>query len=604
MTSTTRMGLIVAIGAGLATSACNKNEMPAPFEVADRTPQADRDAPFDPPNAYPGWAYDSPSYVKPAAELTPEARAKKGDPLHYFTNKKIVMVRAPDNYQPEEIPRVAIWWTDNNGFHWHKGGYFGRQQKFFPFEVEEDGDYGIRFVGPDQASAQHALAHPERVYHVDSVVPEVEVRIEPEQSWYYAGQKIMIAWRADDCRLTDDPVSIRLLTDFTADAPRAIELQRDLAHEGSITYQIPAEMLDHEIRIRIDARDRANNLGIAYSYALQIVEQTLAEASGGSQTAAVEESPTETERIAQPPDDIVYAVGTLMESKSVGPRFEPADGIQDAETDVDLSAGEPAAVPFGAQAARRPNDDGRLTWSGPTAPIYPAGNIQETSRSAVGLFDMGGTTPDESPDDAVAVRPADGTAAQSANDAALQSENDIAMKASPQSDEDEAVALTPVVAEASPAPTSEAHPQSSSVAQASRLCADRLNDDAATGTERRAAASVKARALLRSAITVIDPTHGNGLLIPLPATVEASLPTSELATAHPWRILGEVLSSPLQTVWALPRPRFSYELNRMFDGRFLADHPLLRPVAEPGAATRAIAGLPSDTIDAGSPNAP
>ncbi|MFQ5430065.1 MAG: hypothetical protein ACE5E1_07115, partial [Phycisphaerae bacterium] len=269
MFTRSRMITFGLLGLGLAAAACN--EPPAPFRTVDRSPRADRDAPFDPPNTYPGWAYDQPEYMRPPNEPAPEQRVRPGEPLHFFSNDKIVMIRQPGDYDPEEIPRVAIWWSDTNGFHWKKAGYFGRGQSYFPFEVKKDGDYGIRFVGPGQEPAQRVLARPKRVYHVDTVLPEVEVSITPEQTWYDPGELVTITWRASDVHPVEQPVRIGMLMDFTADDQDFIELQRDLADAGSISYRIPPEAVDHEITFRVEARDRAGNLGLAFSYPLQVV---------------------------------------------------------------------------------------------------------------------------------------------------------------------------------------------------------------------------------------------------------------------------------------------------------------------------------------------
>ena len=94
------------------------------------------------------------------------------------------------------------------------------------------------------------------------------------------------------------------------------------------------------------------------------------------------------------------------------------------------------------------------------------------------------------------------------------------------------------------------------------------------------------------AAAFVDVTQGNGLMIPLPATVEREQTAGHVATIHPWRILGEVLRAPVQAVWSLPRGRLGYELNRLLEGRLLADNPALRAVAEPGSARSEVARLP------------
>lgn len=699
MSRTARMILGVFL---LSATACNK--MPAPFEVKDRSPRAENDAPFDPPNLYPGWAYDSPGYMRPAEELTPEPRAKRGDPLHYFTNKPLVMIRQPAGYTPEEIPRVAIWWTDNNGFLWRKAGYFGRQQKFFPFEVEEDGDYGIRFVGPGQPPAIQAPAYPERVLHVDTVAPKIEVSIEPEQSLYEVGQAITISWRADDYHLIDYPASVSLLMDFTSDEPRSIELQRGLAAEGSMTYEIPPEVSNHEIRFRIEAPDRAGNLGMIYSYALQVAETQLAEtgdaaapASDAAETPAeiaradaVETSITETETDPpqpaaedRPADVLADAGETEMaeqitesvatdaqptepldpEDDFVGPvrperlalgpvqgedptrdertvqEFAVATGGEQAVTidtndampepvravdqipamtmalqmyedvtgDLDPDEGEPiaqdeddaakavavhdiepapilitvetpaayeeqaeaismsdqpTALPFPSAIARLPGEAGRLAWEGPKADAFPSGHASDVRRSTSTLFDAEDAPPAGPPDDVSSHQP----------------------------DPEPEIGQYTEFGDAEPPPDAldAPHPFES-------------NENDEVSEAPREDDRVERRELPRLAphsVAAVDPTRGNGLSVPLPATVEPDMKTHAVTTAHPWRVLGDLLRSPAQTVWSLPRTRYSREWDRAFNGRFLADHPALRPVAEPGEVSSAVAGLPAEVVEA------
>lgn len=252
--------------------ACSQQK-PAPFEPEDHSVRDDREAPFNPPERYPEWAFDQPEYVKPATPDQPAPIAQANDPHHFFTNKRIVMVEQPSGYTPEETPRIAVYYTNDNGFHWHKAGYFGREQSYFPLETDEDGDYGVNFVGPGQKPEEHTPAYPERMYHVDTMLPEVHVSIDPEKTWYDVGEDIRISWEAKDPHLEQFPVRIGMLMDFTASEHDLIELQRDLPDEGSIDYHISSETEGHEIVFRVEALDRASNLGLAYSHALQIKER-------------------------------------------------------------------------------------------------------------------------------------------------------------------------------------------------------------------------------------------------------------------------------------------------------------------------------------------
>jgi hypothetical protein len=98
-------------------------------------------------------------------------------------------------------------------------------------------------------------------------------------------------------------------------------------------------------------------------------------------------------------------------------------------------------------------------------------------------------------------------------------------------------------------------------------------------------------AFSRGLVSVVDPTRGNGLLVPLPATVEPQSAGTQYVTAHPWRMLGGAIDKPMQSVWVLPKPRFALELYRAIEGRFLADQSALRPAGTPAGGDHAFAGV-------------
>jgi len=490
MSAIARTCLIVSVILFVSGVGCN--EPPAPFKTVDRTPKADRDAPFDPPQTYPEWAYDSEKYMRPVEDLKPEPRVRPTDPLHYFTNKRTVMVRQPSGYTPEEIPRIAVWWTDDNGFHWQKAGYFGRQESYFPFEARDDGDYGIRFVGPGQAPAQPVGPEPERVYHVDTALPEVEVRIEPEQTWYHVGETVNISWRAGDAHLIANAVKLGVLPDFSAAKREMAELQRDLSDEGTISYKIPAEALDQELRIRVDALDRAGNLGTAVSHALQVVEAGVSDKEVKEEKASAEEQ----EKGA--------------DSQSTDQLAEHSEPVSKATETPDDEATELVAEASGTGA------DGNSDLFGSREPFFADAASTENETAPVG-----------------AARPAQGSDRAAIEDGSRG-------------------AAGPTFAEAEAARPEPAW----------------------------------------EGVSVVDPTHGNGLLVPFPATVESQTMQTRnvLVTAHPWRVLGLVMPAPLRTVWALPEPRQGMKLYRKIEARFLADHRGLRPAGEAGGVNWSFAG--------------
>lgn len=253
----------------LAGGACARQ--PAPFANQEKKPRSDRPAPYNPAKNYPEWAYDKPSYMKPEGEPKAELPSREKDPPHFFSSKTVVMVQQPEGYDPEEIARIGIWVTHDNGFHWKRVGYFGRSESFYPLQVKGDGDYGVRFVGPGQEAAMESLAYPNRVYHVDTKKPLVTISVDPEQAWYNIGQTVRVAWTAADPHLTAQPVRLFAITDWESDRVKPIEIAQNLADTGSMNFTIPNNLLGDGFRFRADAIDRAGNLGIAYSHTLQIV---------------------------------------------------------------------------------------------------------------------------------------------------------------------------------------------------------------------------------------------------------------------------------------------------------------------------------------------
>lgn len=522
-----RLAVFATVVFSFLLSACS--EMPAPFARKDKTPRSDKDASFDPPNQYPEWAYNQQSYVKPAAELTPEVKARPNDPLHYFTREKVVMIRRPAGYTPEEVPQVALYWTDNNGFHWHKAGYFGREQTFFPFEVEEDGDYGIRFIGPGQEPAKETPAFPERVYHVDTAPPEVEVFIEPEQTWYTPGQTITISWTAKDYHLIENPVTISMAMDFTADDHKPIEVQRDLADSGSISYEIPSEAVDHEIRFRVEAMDRAANLGLAYSYALQVVSDL-------GEPKTEEPAGTEMTKSGSGTGDF-----TLPEDASS--RATPRDGrepLGDLSPQTHESLAKVHRGPMTTEIRNDVLEDAAPGGMGDTR--IAKATRREPSPAVIA----------NQPIEIAATSAAVKSTAPPAGGDTNESLSSARRAPLPNEDDPLAVDLT-------------------------------LND------------------LRRSAMLAAgDPTHGNGLLIPMPATVALQKQADpRWSIAHPWRLLGNVADSTTKVVWSLPRPRFTGDIAKFIDTYVATDDPRLRPVAEPVNEQPTVAGIqdPSDSTE-------
>src|SRR6185369_15756294 len=100
--------------------------------------------------------------------------------------------------------------------------------------------------------------------------PKVTLSIDPEQAWYTLGQRVNVNWTVTDPHLDAMPVRVSVVTDWESNLVRPIEIAREQPEVGSIEYTIPSNLMGDGFRIRVDAIDRAGNIGLAYSQTLQI----------------------------------------------------------------------------------------------------------------------------------------------------------------------------------------------------------------------------------------------------------------------------------------------------------------------------------------------
>ncbi|MBX3397040.1 MAG: hypothetical protein KF841_16920 [Phycisphaerae bacterium] len=590
---------------GMAIAGCGSSAKSVP--VATRGSHSDQAA-FNPQRTYPDWAYDQPEYTRPIEEPAPEPMARPGDPAHYFVNQKLVMVRQPGGYESEETPRIALWWTNDNGRNWQREGYFGRGQSYFAFEASCDGDYGVRFVGPGQDPAEHTPAYPVRVYHVDTSAPALEVWLEPQQTWYQVGEPVTITWRAVDPHLVESPVRIGLLLDFSSDESRMIELQRDLPDVGSFTFELPGYAFDHEIWFRVEAVDRAGNVGLACTYALQVVDHTLADAGVDSDWLSYIGTEDSASNSSEQLDASESEFGAEWGAADPCDGQDESDVVTMTPEEVSL-LWEQAADDYQAlladwarrftevsrRAERSAVYDGPPRFGREESAVLPANSaividpcddesreVTDAERAASTAFALVVDCEEQPNSDFV-----DGSVASVLSGGEIKGES--------------ASAGLPFATAASRGlvdSTGDATPDGAPEATAGAMQPISPADDMTLVepfTYDRVAGQVMETPL--DSFTAYDPTAGNGLFAPLPATTEQS--SMRTAHAHPWRALGARRVAPLvsDNIWALPSRRGSFGWQPEFEGRFLADNPTLRNVAEPPSVSSAFAGTPSGDAD-------
>ena len=247
-------------------------------QVADENPN------WNPTQDYPSWAYDAPFYYRPSGDL-PVAETIGTDVPVYYTSKKLFFIKHPTGYQVLNVPRIAVWYSLDEGQHWERAGYFGAEQTHFLFQAEANGPHWIRLIGPGQHPAKSCPAKPSRVYVVDTVPPLIEMTLDPAAverdeegnvtgpHLYAVGDPVKVRWTVTDCTLRAD--SIRLATTFGKFPESTVwrPFPGKLDPCGELTAPIPPEASrpgGGQMRFRLEARDRAGNVNYAFSDILHI----------------------------------------------------------------------------------------------------------------------------------------------------------------------------------------------------------------------------------------------------------------------------------------------------------------------------------------------
>jgi hypothetical protein len=248
----------------------------------------------------PEWSYDQPFYVKPADGVKP-MKTFDGEIVEYYTTKRLLQIPRPAVGNSRKAPRIAIWVTKDGGMCWKKIGYFGLQQHYFPYEVRTDGTYGIRFIGPGIPPAECKPPKPHFNFYVDTTPPDITLFVSPDQDCYFPGQTIHVEWQAHDVNLTPDSVQVSICIDSKAQSLCWTPLNVSYPTSGGMDIAIPDDAIDKTIMVRVTARDRADNLGQAYSCPVNVVYETVTVESQTSTQASTQpcSQPAETIETSQ-----------------------------------------------------------------------------------------------------------------------------------------------------------------------------------------------------------------------------------------------------------------------------------------------------------------
>ena len=230
------------------------------------------DRKFQPGTDYPEWAFDKPTYQRPAQEPMPYMKGTDGLPDVYHSNQQVVFIKRPDRPDLRNAPRPALFSTHDNGQSWKREGHFGLGEPYFALRVQQDGTYGICIIGAHRPDVAPPNLRIQQVQVVDSTAPRVEVSINPETKPYWVGQQIRLSWRITDVHATDTPGKLysKVVDD---DKPTPWELLKTgLASSGTVKItieQIPQQA--QGVIYRVEAIDEMGKIGAGHSKMLEVL---------------------------------------------------------------------------------------------------------------------------------------------------------------------------------------------------------------------------------------------------------------------------------------------------------------------------------------------
>ncbi len=242
--------------------------------------QVDENPHWNPAANYPAWTYDAPFYYRPSAEAQPVESVGKGIDVYYCRNDHF-FARHLGGTQLTGAPRVAVWFSTDEGKNWETAGHFGVEQTHFLFQAKEDARHWVRFVGPGQEKvAKGPVPLPHRIYVVDRKAPEIAIAIRPSP-WkdeekkipyiYTPGEDVTVGWAVRDINLKTD--SIRLES-CIGKVPFQLAWGRfrgALQPVGRRVIKVPATASRAgSIRFRIEAEDKAGNVAAVMSAPLRV----------------------------------------------------------------------------------------------------------------------------------------------------------------------------------------------------------------------------------------------------------------------------------------------------------------------------------------------
>jgi hypothetical protein len=197
-------------------------------------------------------------------------------PVTYVNIKEVSLEYELTKVGPSGVGTVDMWWTRNDGQTWERyaddpeAKAPGRHKVCLPLNVVDDCVVGFILVVRSRAGLGRREPQP-------GDVPDMRIEIDtraPVTRLFVGGpdpqraNSLILRWTAEDKNLADDPIDLEWAEQ--REGPW-VKIASNLANTGRFSWQLP-ERLPVQVYLRVKARDRAGNVGVAATNGPEVVD--------------------------------------------------------------------------------------------------------------------------------------------------------------------------------------------------------------------------------------------------------------------------------------------------------------------------------------------
>jgi len=176
-------------------------------------------------------------------------------------NSKVMEVGYSVHASAQPLRGVELYFTANEGETWQRYGMDEDLQSPFPFEVDQEGLFGLFFVLSNEVGFSSAPPEADQTPHkwvlVDSSKPLTQIKgVHVIQGKGSQPDRLVVSWAAFDNNLSDRPVALYYQV---REQPGWHSMSSTISNGGRFDWSIPEEISGHLV-VKIEVTDLAHNI--------------------------------------------------------------------------------------------------------------------------------------------------------------------------------------------------------------------------------------------------------------------------------------------------------------------------------------------------------